>query len=253
MRASVNRPILRPLSFALMVVVFLVIIGRNLYVNSINARLATAVQTGRLTEVIALLDQHANPRYIAQVTVPQSGDSSRPTSYYPAATLSLALDRLLQADRNLLRLLYPAAPPGAPQKAPAPDLDSPGIKAAQAQYAEAEEIVCLLLRRGANPVSEPDQESYLAKACDCGSLKVMRLLFEMAPDIDRLDEKGGAPGIAHGYGRAAAIYPGPETQAQFERYCALKSQAMLKLLQEHGARLNLAQACMSGIWRRCID
>lgn len=268
MSASVNRPIFRHRLFVLIVALLLGIIGRNYYLKSINARLAVAVQTGRLAEVKSLLAMYADARYIVPSEQPEQPKNHKVTidkTDDSGSMLYYAFEYLAFTESDLYRRLFPAVNRReASWTAVVVMPTTSDIGLLRTHRDEATALVCLLIEHGADPTRIPRRvtythASYLAWACSLGNLTVVRYLLAHQPSLARLDRGGDALSSALDFdptrttGRWQqhvpfyfAAEPPSGTSKEEMRFCRQVSMEMVGLLREHGAHLNLDQAALMG-------
>ena len=195
------------LVYALLVVVLLLIIGRNVYHRYLNSRLIAAVKVKNVTAVRALLARGADP-------------NSRLPPIQGPGTQSPVLALAVSSSSN-----------------------SP----------EQEEIACLLLQRGAAPnLDSQDANNDLLMACRTGSPAIVRGLLEHGAKVNQESSlRSNAVAEAIRYATDVTtpnIAPAEWSDSQRIQVEADKKQhraagqEMVRILQEHGAKLSLWQA-----------
>lgn len=197
------------LFFALIAVVLVFVIGRNLYHRTLNNALVDAVEAKNAVEVRSLLSRGADAK--AKTSRVGSRDMGTPV-------LSMAIDNL----RGLVT-------------------NSSGVTA-------PEEVVCLLIEHGAYIHNSPGDLTYLEAAAGCGSVSVVRCLLEHGTNPNIADNnRETALDVAFTYGSAGYGYSaaGVRTASPDAARRTRVSREIAALLRQHGARFTPLQAVQS--------
>jgi ankyrin repeat protein len=214
------------LAFVMIVIVILILIGRNFYRRYLNSALVKAIQNTDVSTVRSLLERGADPNYRY---VDPSVESRMAI---PLPMLDMAFTKLVQS--------------GVSGYSPFADVGPGGIIAASAPDAGAEAIVCLLIRKGARIKGQ----NYLETACRLGDVAIARCLLENGTQSNTLDNSS-ALGTAIDYrtsfhtgitnGRRFSMTTTPEERTEVARRQDVSRQ-LVQLLRAHGAHLTLTQA-----------